>query len=150
MDEALHERLRRLAIGRVPLPAGEGPARGAPPPLPAGTEVESEHGAFWLVEKSLDEAAREEEGGRLRFSRRPWRIAGAGGEPIEAPRPIFLDLETTGFTACPLFLAATIDLDSRTLRQRFARDYPEERAVVAATAGEIAGAGTLVTFNGRS
>jgi uncharacterized protein YprB with RNaseH-like and TPR domain len=150
MDEALQHRLSGLVRGETPLSKRSEERTPARALLPPGEEIRTAEGTFYLVERSLDEVAREEERSRIRLPEPPWSLEEKGGEVREIPRPLFLDLETTGFTACPLFLAATIDLERGTVRQRFARDYTEEKAVVAATAEEIAEAGTLVTYNGRS
>lgn len=149
-DEALHDRIARLARGdarrteRAPRPERAGCL------LPPGREVRTAHGTFYLAERSLEEAVRGEKSSPLRFPEKPWNIADGKSELREVERPLFFDLETTGFASCPLFLAGTVDLVEGTIRQRFARDYAEEKAVVAAAAEEIAGAGTLVSFNGKS
>lgn len=65
---------------------------------------------------------------------------------------LFLDLETCGLTACPVFLAgvALIGQNDLVLRQIFARDYAEERALLHEMARLIAEADFLVSFNGKS
>jgi hypothetical protein len=68
-------------------------------------------------------------------------------------RLLFLDIETLGLTATPVFLVGTMHLDddgSFRLRQLFARDYAEERHVLAHLAEHVAHFDTLVTFNGKS
>ncbi|MFH1679797.1 MAG: ribonuclease H-like domain-containing protein [Candidatus Eisenbacteria bacterium] len=150
MDETLHHRLSRLVREGARRPERVPLARPAASALPAGREVRTEHGAFYLVERPLEEALRDGKRAALRRPASPWRIAEGDGDPREVERPVFFDLETTGFTSCPLFLAATIDLRGGIVRQRFARDYAEEKAVVAATAEEIACAEALVSYNGRS
>jgi hypothetical protein len=65
---------------------------------------------------------------------------------------LFLDLETCGLTACPVFLAgvALIGESDVVLRQIFARDYLEERALIHEVARLIGESDFLVTFNGKS
>jgi uncharacterized protein YprB with RNaseH-like and TPR domain len=70
-----------------------------------------------------------------------------------AARPfIFMDLETTGFSSTPLFLAGTAFVEDGNLRCRqfLARDYSEERSVVGALDELLARYGLCVTFNGKS
>jgi uncharacterized protein YprB with RNaseH-like and TPR domain len=65
---------------------------------------------------------------------------------------LFLDLETAGLTAAPLFLVGTlrVDGDAMVVEQFLARDYAEEVALLW-DFGQIAGqTPALVTFNGRT
>jgi uncharacterized protein YprB with RNaseH-like and TPR domain len=73
----------------------------------------------------------------------------AGSPP---PSLIFMDLETTGFSATPLFLAGTAfrSEDGIVCRQLLARDYSEEKAVIAALDDLLARYDFCVTFNGKS
>ena len=73
----------------------------------------------------------------------------------EAPRVedlLFLDLETTGLGASPLFLIGTLSWEDAGLlvRQFFARDYAEERAALLCFLERAASHKLLVTFNGKS
>jgi hypothetical protein len=63
-----------------------------------------------------------------------------------------LDLETTGFWGCPVLLAGILQLEGDRLvaRQLVARDYPEERPLLAAALADLARRRLLVTFNGKS
>ena len=65
---------------------------------------------------------------------------------------LFLDLETCGLTACPVFLAGVclIGEGDLVLRQIFARDYLEERALIHEVGRLISESDFLVTFNGKS
>ncbi len=67
-------------------------------------------------------------------------------------RALFLDLETGGFAASPVFLAGTMRWNGSdfVLRQYFARHYGEEATLLRAVADEIGGCQTLVTFNGKT
>jgi uncharacterized protein YprB with RNaseH-like and TPR domain len=64
----------------------------------------------------------------------------------------FLDLETTGFSSSPLFLAGTLFQQAGQLRVRqlLARDYSEEAAVIAELDELLSGFAFCVTFNGKS
>jgi uncharacterized protein YprB with RNaseH-like and TPR domain len=67
---------------------------------------------------------------------------------------LFVDIETTGLSSSvPLFLVGALDFDNAQqqpqLQLFLARDYPEERALLAAF-HQIAAGRTLVTFNGKS
>jgi uncharacterized protein YprB with RNaseH-like and TPR domain len=74
------------------------------------------------------------------------------GEGSRVPSFIFMDLETTGFSATPLFLAgAALPLgDDIRCIQLLARDYSEEKAVVGALDELLARHDHCVTFNGKS
>lgn len=65
---------------------------------------------------------------------------------------LFLDLETCGLSGCPVFLAgvALIGENDVVLRQLFARDYAEERALLGELARLMEEADFLVTFNGKT
>ncbi|MGD9142143.1 MAG: ribonuclease H-like domain-containing protein [bacterium] len=68
------------------------------------------------------------------------------------PRYVFLDLETTGFSSTPLFLAGAMFEKDGVLAcaQLLARDYSEERALVGMLDRLIEGFDICVTFNGKS
>jgi hypothetical protein len=65
---------------------------------------------------------------------------------------VVLDLETTGFWGCPVFLVGLLGVEGSRLvtRQLFARDYAEEAPILRAAARLLAGRKLLVTFNGKS
>ncbi len=64
----------------------------------------------------------------------------------------FLDLETTGFWGCPVLLVGLLHEEEGRLvtRQLVARDYPEERELLAAALEHLGPRRLLVTFNGKS
>ena len=64
----------------------------------------------------------------------------------------FLDIETTGLGATPLFLVGILHVGSRGphVHQLLARHYAEEPAVLAATGQMLDEVHVLVSFNGRS
>lgn len=63
-----------------------------------------------------------------------------------------LDLETTGFWGCPIFLVGLLlEEDGRLVtHQLLARDYPEEAGILRLAAQLLADRKLLVTFNGKS
>ena len=67
-------------------------------------------------------------------------------------RLLFLDVETTGLQSAMIFLVGTMRWvgDGFLIRQFFARDYPEESAVMESVRREGSAAGVLVTFNGKT
>ena len=68
-------------------------------------------------------------------------------------RLLFLDIETCGLTATPVFLVGMMHLDRDhrfRLVQLFARDYAEERCLLEYVADYVRDFETLVTFNGKS
>lgn len=67
-------------------------------------------------------------------------------------RILYLDIETCGLSAAPVFLVGLCHVGERNLvlRQLFARDYAEERALLAELARIARGFDFLVTFNGKS
>jgi uncharacterized protein YprB with RNaseH-like and TPR domain len=67
-------------------------------------------------------------------------------------RMLLLDIETCGLSSAPVFLVGLCHAADRNLvlRQLFARDYGEERALIASVAEIARGFDFLVTFNGRT
>jgi uncharacterized protein YprB with RNaseH-like and TPR domain len=72
--------------------------------------------------------------------------------PLDADRIVCFDLETTGLGSSPLFLIGTLTFDGNgpLVRQLFARDYTEERAVLEAFLAIAEGRELAVSFNGKS
>jgi uncharacterized protein YprB with RNaseH-like and TPR domain len=88
-------------------------------------------------------------------------IAAAPDAQPETIRPLvrtdpskitYLDIETCGLAGEPVFLIGLMRYDGRTLQidQFLARDYAEERPLLAGFWEEIRGAACLVTFNGKT
>ena len=75
-----------------------------------------------------------------------------GTKNLQPRDVLFLDLETTGLGAGPLFLIGTRRWEAGALvvRQYFARDYAEERPTVSMFLEAAADAKLLVSFNGKS
>jgi len=78
--------------------------------------------------------------------------ASCGLDGVRPDDVLFVDLETTGLAGTPLFLIGTMACEGGALvvRQFFARDYSEERPVIAHFAEAAGGRGLLVSFNGKS
>ena len=81
------------------------------------------------------------------------RLCGVYDGPMLRPEDvIFLDLETTGLGVGPLFLIGTMVWEGGGLvvRQYFARNYAEERAILSLFLDTAAEKSLLVSFNGKS
>jgi hypothetical protein len=111
--------------------------------LDGAREVETDLGRCLLIEKAV--------GGNVDPAVLGDAVCGlAAGDA--GPRYIFLDLETTGFSSTPLFLAGTMfEKEGRLVcTQLLARDYSEERALVGMLDRLICEFDVCVTFNGKS
>ncbi|MGH9453610.1 MAG: ribonuclease H-like domain-containing protein [Terriglobia bacterium] len=78
-----------------------------------------------------------------------------GARLPEAPRLLYLDTETTGLAGgtgtCAFLIGVGAVEGSRfVVHQYFLRDYPEEKAILAALAGMLEAYDGLVTFNGKT
>ena len=71
---------------------------------------------------------------------------------LDPRRVLFLDIETTGLSAQPIFLIGLMHYTGSDLHlhQFLARDYSEERAMLASFAERMPNYQALVTFNGKS
>jgi uncharacterized protein YprB with RNaseH-like and TPR domain len=103
--------------------------------LEGAREITSDHGRCLVIEKTLE--------GSLGLD-----VAASG----DGRTMVFLDLETTGLSATPLFLAGVLLQRAGELQgiQLLARDYSEERCLIGALDDLMAGFDTCVTFNGKS
>ena len=73
----------------------------------------------------------------------------------QASRLLYLDTETTGLaggtgTCAFLIGVGAVEGSQFVIRQYFLRDYPEEKAILAALAGRLESYDGLVTFNGKT
>jgi len=119
---------------------------------------------FYLIERLLEEffpRAEELTGEfrsvwvRGRYSMSDEEMDHEWREVIETDpgRLVFLDIETLGLTATPVFLVGTMSLDAEDrfrIRQFFARNYSEEPYLLAHVARHLRDYHTLVTYNGKS
>ncbi len=153
--EKLAEAARR-ARDRSPHRGETGPG----PDLPACDELQTPHGPSFVRSLSIGPG---EDGFEDTFrrisaletmlscdpavSRDLGPLASGGLE-----RTVFLDLETTGFSSTPVFLAGTMVIEHGCIhvRQFFARDYSQEKSVLHAVASLLGEFEVLVTFNGKS
>ena len=121
---------------------------------------EDAHGTCLVVERRVDPAAAH---GRARVGdfaaalreAAAWAPMLAGGAPVQAPF-VFFDLETTGLSGGAgtyAFLVGCGWFDEEggfVTRQFVMTRYADERPMLGTVAGELARAGALVSFNGKS
>lgn len=164
-------RPRPPRVSGVPVspPAAQPVEAIAVPPVPDGATLRdvlpaegpaNELGGFWLCRRRVvellpaapDLAARTK--GLLTETQRadlldPALVPLLGMAPAEL---LFLDLETAGLSAAPLFLIGVLRLsgEGMLVEQYLARDYAEEAPMLWGFADATQGVGALVTFNGKS
>jgi uncharacterized protein YprB with RNaseH-like and TPR domain len=108
-------------------------------------ERENEHGGFVVFECRMSDV----------LSDTPKIVCGVSSfEEISGARPselLFLDLETCGLAGVPVFLVGTMRLvgSDFEIRQFFARDYSQEKSMLAGVGELVAGVEGYVTFNGK-
>ena len=128
-----------------------------------GTPLQTKSGVAWLVENpavDVHSSVRELEQRYLRaFEGASTALPEGDYHPqvrdclrAGLERLLFLDIETTGIQSAMVFLVGTMRWADGgfLIRQFFARDYPEESAVMESFAREVVSAATLVTFNGKT
>jgi len=134
-----------------------------PPEDLPGQEVQTDSGKFLLIRRDLSDiwqaAERFVAHYRLVFER------GAIGVDLDSLHPdlrefcevdhrrlIYLDIETCGLSAAPVFLVGFQYLkgSQMVLEQLLARDYSEERPILEYFWGRMADCDAVVTFNGKS
>jgi hypothetical protein len=140
------ENLRLMLLKNSPQPAFDHPSASplAIDDIDGVTEAENRFGTHVVIDKKADDYVRTAdlaEAARIHL-----------GEGRAAPSFVFMDLETTGFSSSPLFLAGTAFVSDGAVRciQLLARDYSEERAVISALDDLLAQHQFCVTFNGKS
>lgn len=160
-EESLHRRLRRLKERaqqrKSPL---RRKARGSPRKLPPGTEIKTESGKAFVVERRY---ALDHQLGRHPLSRllqfQPSLAAEVAGSSELAKttfdRLAFLDTETTGLAGGAGTLVFLVGIgrfedQAFVLQQYFLRDPQEESAMLTALSGVLSALKGFVTFNGRS
>ncbi|MGH9431383.1 MAG: ribonuclease H-like domain-containing protein [Terriglobia bacterium] len=150
------EYLRRLGQPRAPLPARR---------VPYGIEQYVEGrieahalGEFFLASQSLPFGrpyGKYRIGDLSTTPLHPLDLFLEGSRLPEAARLLYLDIETTGLaggtgTCAFLIGVGAVDGSRFVVHQYFLRDYPEEKAILAALAGTLEGCDGLVTFNGKA
>ena len=149
--------------GLLKAPAPENPAASTLEELFPGREIlRPDGGAYWLVEQPVSEIIPGMERFNLQFMEtfvthppsepetlEPEVREFLSADPHDA---LFLDLETCGLSGAPLFLVGTLETegDQLVIRQHFARNYAEERHLLAEIAGHLDSRRLLVTFNGKT
>jgi uncharacterized protein YprB with RNaseH-like and TPR domain len=149
LEESIRQRIEnlRLILLREASPLG---ARGrAAVPLAIdeiknASEIVSPEGRCLRIDKDVAEYV---SGTALRAAAR--LLLGNGSEE---PAFIFLDLETTGFSSTPLFLAGVLYLEATGVRavQLLARDYSEESALIRVLDRLLNEFAFCITFNGKA
>lgn len=120
-------------------------------------------GPFWLVDRPIVEVAPEYSQVQRDYARalfgggmsaRPDSVHEAVRPLIELPGEsvAYLDIESCGLGGSSVFLIGLLVWDDGqlVLRQLLARDYSQERAILAAAWSMLAGRQVLVSFNGRT
>lgn len=158
LPEGLRRRMEEAArrrSGESPDPPGESTGDG----LPRCRESSTEHGPALVRSKTLRRSASALRGLFSKLSAFEGVLAaspdaGEAGELASAglEGAVFLDLETTGFSSTPLFLAGTMTVEGGSLevRQFFAKDYSQEKSVLQLVTEFLRRYRALVTFNGKS
>lgn len=149
IEGAPGRRPRRMAGAGVGDGAGIGSATGSAGSslsvnaLDGAREVESELGRCLILERDVADCVVASD-----LKAAASELAGSDA----GCKYIFLDLETTGFSSTPLFLAGTMFERDGGLActQLLARDYSEERALVGMLDSLISGFDLCITFNGKS
>lgn len=129
--------------------------------LAPGEVVESPEGSYWLVESPACEMLPHGHEILTRFELITRSSPVGAAEDLAAlcgVRPselVLLDTETGGLSSAPVFLVGLIVWESDRAGdavsvQMLARDYAEERAVLAASAELLRGRRVLMTYNGKS
>ena len=156
-NDELRDRIRSIARVRragEPVPTHEAapaPHAGVEEFLPGG-EWRGRHGTVFVHERLRSTIEKP----RARWGR---LVEPAVGEPELAAvaaagleRALFLDLETGGLAASPVFLAGTMHWNGTdfVVRQYFARHYGEEAALIEGVCEQARAFDFLVTFNGKT
>jgi uncharacterized protein YprB with RNaseH-like and TPR domain len=158
----LRQQLRDLGRTRAPARPRPAPAFHLSRSLSEtldGAVLSTPHGELFVWEKSLRDAYSDGSALADRLlaclakaaQRRDEHPAYAPLAEVPLERVAVIDLETAGLHGRPLFMIGTLRWDGcdLLLRQTFARDYSEERAVLADFHEQARGIEALVSFNGK-
>ena len=150
LEESIRERIENLRLilnERAYRPVAGEPRREplSVEDLEGASEITSRLGGCLLIEKEVD---RYVSGEALRSA--AGRLLESDGSGL--PSFIFLDIETTGFSSTPLFLAGVLSVREEGVRvtQLLARDYSEEGAIIALLDDLLSGLTFCITFNGKA
>lgn len=159
-ERAPEEDVVYAATRTAPRPAPPLPPRGPLEVLAPGRVVEGEHGSVYVIEARPVEVLPDIERafaclGELLGTLGPEgdRLGLLRGTAL--PDLVLLDTETAGLSSAPVFLVGMLlwtdaEPQSAALVQLMARDYAEERAMLAETARLLARRSVLMSYNGRS
>jgi len=164
IEEGIKQRIERLRLNLMEKSRDFMPRIERPRPVPLGEidglrEVTGTGGRCAAIEKSVDEYVRADvlksAAQKVLGSDRCQSATACRGRPGPQhviPSLVFLDLETTGFSSTPVFLAGTVFEQDGAMRslQYLARDYSEERALLGLIDRLLCRFDTCVTFNGKS
>jgi len=126
-----------------------------------GKEVETELGSFYICERTLSDFHSEANRVKKEYIEVFDKQLSANFHDelhslltFSPEKLLFLDIETTGLSNCPLFLVGTmfldLSLDNFKLELLFARDYSEEPALLQYLNNVFTKFNVLTTFNGKS
>jgi len=145
LEEGIKQRIERLRLNLLEKSRGFMPRIDRPRPIPLEEiddlrEVSGAGGKCAVIEKSIDDSVQADV------------LRSAAQKMLGSDSLVFLDLETTGFSSTPVFLAGTVFEHDGAMRslQYLARDYSEERALLGLLDQLMSRFDTCVTFNGKS
>jgi uncharacterized protein YprB with RNaseH-like and TPR domain len=168
LEEGIKQRIERLRLNLLEKSRAFVPRIESPRPVPLGEidglrEVEGAGGTCAAIEKSIYDYIQAD---ALRSAARKMLRSypdsrDRKGQSLDNARPcqshvspslVFLDLETTGFSSTPVFLAGTVFEQDGVMRslQYLARDYSEERVLLSLLDEFLCRFDTCITFNGKS
>lgn len=148
LNEEIRERIENLRLDLIKkskrVSSGNRGGRLSLEELGEIRELKTEYGSFIILEKCVNQYLRTED---VELAARKLL-----GTDDRASSYIFLDLETTGFAATPLFLAGTLYRkdDSLYVGQLLARDYSEEAGLINGLDAILEKYKNCITFNGKS
>ncbi|MGD9495708.1 MAG: ribonuclease H-like domain-containing protein [Armatimonadota bacterium] len=136
------------------------PLSGSLEQLVPGRDAAGAEGSYWLVEHSVERVLPHGRAILASFASLVCAERACAGflSPLAGVCPdqlVLLDTETGGLSSAPVFLVGMIVWPGRlmqeaTVLQMLARDYAEERAVLAEAARLLQGRHVLMTYNGRA
>jgi uncharacterized protein YprB with RNaseH-like and TPR domain len=149
LEDAIRQRIESLRLVLVEKSAVQAAKVSGVQPVPIEDlggvrEVSGPGGCCLAVEKPVEDCVRVDD-----LQAAAAMLLGTNGK---APSFVFLDLETTGFSSTPLFLAGTLCVRQGRLKsiQFLARDYSEESALIAVVDDLLSKFAFCITFNGKS
>ncbi|MFC1799956.1 ribonuclease H-like domain-containing protein [Candidatus Eisenbacteria bacterium] len=161
LEGGIKQRIERLRLNLLEKSRDFMPRIDRPRPIPLEEiddlrEVGGTGGKCAVIEKSIEDYIQADAlrpaAQKLLGSDRNQADQPGNSRPAGTPSLIFLDLETTGFSSTPVFLAGTVferDGEMRSL-QYLARDYSEERVLLGLLDQLMSRFDICVTFNGKS